>query len=301
MSLVNDKLFDINSIKPKEIDEFIHNQHLGIKSTNALKNTCPACLGSEYKFAFDKYDFHYVQCKKCMSLYVQNMASKEDLEKYNQSLEENIYTSKRYIDYLRQLVELNAFDIELMFARIFSSKQNINIAYLGAKKLVFEKALEKFDITIENFIKISEKEASYDFIIVDHSLEKIDNVIGFLDTVYKALKKDGYVYILSRVGSGIDILTLWQESKVYPLEHQNLLSIDGLKILLNDVGFSIKEINTPGTLDVDNILKSNKSEIPKFLEYIKLLKNESALDDFRIFIQKNLLSSFATIIAKKEK
>ena len=128
----------------------------------------------------------------------------------------------------------------------------------------------------------------------------MDDLSSFLNLSNKALKKDGYIYILARVGSGIDILTLWEKSKVYPIEHQNLLSIDGLKILLNNIGFHIKEINTPGTLDVDNILK-NKSEIPKFLEYIRLFNNERALEDFRIFIQKNLLSSFATIIAKKEK
>lgn len=300
MSLVNDKLFDINSIKPKQIDEFIHNEHLNIKSASELKNSCPACLSNEYKFAFDKYNFHYVQCKKCMSLYVQNRVSKENLEIYNQSLETNIYSSKQYSEYLQQLLEANNFDIELMYTRIFGNKQNIKIGYLGSKKLVFEKSLAKFDIEIESFKITTNKDSFYDFIILDHALEKMDDLFNFLNLSNKALKKDGYIYILARVGSGIDILTLWEKSKVYPLEHQNLLSIDGLKILLNNIGFHIKEINTPGTLDVDNILK-NKSEIPKFLEYIRLFNNDRALEDFRIFIQKNLLSSFATIIAKKEK
>lgn len=299
MSLVNDKLFDINSIKPKEIDETIDRLHKDFNGKTTIKNTCPACGSEEYAFAFDKYKFHYVECSKCKSLYIQNSITIEDYKKYAQELEDNIYTSEKYQNYLNELSNNNHFNLELTLSRFLNRNALVNVAYMGNRAKVFQIALGGFNTLFEIINEVSEIQEKYDLIILDHYLEKSVDLNNLLKNITQSLNKNGYLYISSRVGSGIDILTLWEDTKLYPLEHQNLLSIYGIKIMLTDNGFNIKELNTPGTLDVDNILNSDSSNTPKFLKYLSSFDKENALEDFRIFIQKNLLSSFATVIAQK--
>ncbi|MDX9742791.1 MAG: hypothetical protein RBT59_03150 [Arcobacteraceae bacterium] len=299
MSLVNDKLFDINSIKPKEIDETIDKLHKDFNGKTIVKNICPACGSEQYSFAFDKYKFHYVECCKCKSLYVQNSITMEDYKKYAQELEKIIYTSEKYQNYLNELSNNNHFNLELTLSRFLNKNSLVNVAYMGNKAKVFQIALGGFNTVFEIITEASEIQKKYDLIILDHYFEKSVDLSNLMKIITQSLNKNGYLYISSRVGSGIDILTLWEDTKLYPFEHQNLMSIDGIKIMLTDNGFNIKELNTPGTLDVDNILNSESSNIPKFLKYLSSFNKENALEDFRIFIQKNLLSSFATVIAQK--
>ncbi|WP_415397876.1 hypothetical protein [Sulfurimonas sp. CS5] len=301
MSLVNENLFDINNIKPKEINDFIHKQHLEYDGLTTLRSTCPACNSSKYIFAFDKYTFHYVQCFDCKSLYVQNSIDTLEFDKYSKNLENKIYATEIYKKYLNELANINYFDLEITFSRLLGKEKSTKVGYIGNKDEVFKKVLKKFNIKIEKFDFLTKSDnCKFDLIIIDHSLEKAIDLNELISNVYDCLNNDGFIYVLSRVGSGIDILTLWEDSKVYPIEHQNLLSVDGMKHLLLKNGFNIKELNTPGTLDVDNILNSNSKNIPKFLEYLKSFEKENALDDFRVFLQKNLLSSFATLIAQKD-
>lgn len=299
MSLVNDNQFDINSIKPKEIDETIDKFHKEFIGKTGLNGVCPACESEEYTFAFDKYKFHYVECCRCKSLYVQNSIAIEEYHKYTQMLVDDIYTTKNYQNYLNELSTNNPFNLELTLSRFLNKKNLLNVAYMGNKAKVFQTALGCFNTAFTIINEASDMQENYDLIILDHYLEKSADLNTLMKTITSSLNKNAFLYISSRVGSGIDILTLWEDTKLYPLEHQNLLSIDGIKIMLKKYDFSIKELNTPGTLDVNNILNSNSQNIPKFLHYLFAFEKENALEDFRVFIQRNLLSSFATVIAQK--
>ncbi|PLX67346.1 MAG: hypothetical protein C0602_10505 [Denitrovibrio sp.] len=299
MSLVNETVFDVNDIKPKELDETIHRLHKEFSGKTKLRNICPACSSDEYKHAFDKYKFHYVECCNCKSLYIQNTIELDDYIKYSKELEDNIYSGEKYKKYLEELARNKSSNLELTASRFLNKNTKLKVAYMGSKAKVFQVALSNFDTEFDIIDDNCSITGSYDFIIMDHYMEKVLDLKQLMTTVHKSLNSNGYLYISSRVGSGIDILTLWEETKLYPLEHQNLLSVDGIKIMLNTIGFNIKGLNTPGTLDVDNILNSKSSNIPRFLNYLASFDKENALEDFRVFIQKNLLSSFATIIAQK--
>ena len=301
MSLINEKEYDLYDYKPSEVSEIIDKKHDEYKDTKrVIKNSCPSCQSEQYSFAFDKYSFHYVQCKECMSLYVQNTLLEDDLEKYDQYLQTNLYSTDTYSNYLDSLSDKISFELELTFSRLLNKHRSLNIAYLGNKSRVYENALKIFNINFVN-CDLSEKleNKKYDLVIIDHFIEKSNKLNTFVSSINSVLNDDGLLYITMRVGSGIDILTLWEDSKIYPVEHTNLLSIDGIKIILDKNEFIIKELNTPGVLDIENILETVSENIPKFLNYLKKSDNKKAIEEFQIFVQKNLLSSFATIIAKK--
>lgn len=301
MSLINEKNYDIYDYKPSEIDEIISKKHFEFKDTiKFLQNKCPACESEQYNFAFDKYNFHYVQCEKCMSLYIQNRISEKDFIRYEKYLMKKIYSTDKYDQYSNALSEKISSELELTFSRLFSKNKTLDVAYLGKKSKVYKNILKDFSISFDT-IEATQGlvKNKYDLIVIDHVIEKSNDLNLLMQNINASLKENGIIYTTMRVGSGIDILTLWGDSKVYPLEHNNLLSTDGIKFLLEKNNFIIKELNTPGVLDIDNILKTKSENKPKFLDYLNKLDNLKAIEEFQIFVQKNLLSSFATIIAQR--
>lgn len=298
MSLI--KEHNIYNEKPADVDELIHKLHLGyIEIKRDIQTFCPSCKSEKYNFAFDKYSFHYVQCSECMSLYIQNVLLDDEILKYEHNLDKTLYKTKKYQDYLKLLSNKISFELELTFSRLFTKKKELNIAYFGNKGIVYKNGLKNFNIKNFDMLQVTKKN-NYDLIIIDHHIEKSKNLDIFIDEINSLLAEDGFLYLTMRVGSGIDILTLWEDSKIYPLEHNVLCSIDSIKSLLQKNNLVIKELNTPGVLDINNILETDSKNISRFLAYLKNSNNSNLIDEFQKFIQKNLLSSFATVIATKD-
>lgn len=303
MSLVNEKEYNVNDYKPKQVDEIIREAHTHFRKTNKnFRHNCPACNSQEYNFAFEKFGFHYVQCGNCMSLYVQDSLGYAEKSEYEAHLQSTLYSTQSYADYVTNLAEKNLFELELTFSRLLNKTDILDIGYFGTKKKVFIKAFQTFKVNIDD-LKSSqiENNKKYDVIILDHDIEKPIDLSEYLGKMRNLLHDNGLIFATMRVGSGIDILTLWDESKLFPIEHNNLLSIDGLKIAFERSSFYIKEINTPGVLDIENIISTNSDNIPKFLRYLVKTDKKRAIEEFQSFIQKNLLSSYCTIIAAKAK
>lgn len=294
------KEYNTYNDRPINADNIIDKLHYKYQNNKKeYQFRCPSCCEENYNFAFNKYNFHYVQCSNCMSLYIQNMLNETDVSNYEAQLEEELYSSSEYKNYLEILTEKISLELELTFSRLFSKKIKQNILYYGNKGSLYKNGLKDFSINFDLSTNI--KEDSYNMIIIDHFIEKSNNLGLFMSKVNSLLVDDGIIYITIRVGSGIDILTLWEDSSLYPIEHNRLLSIDGIKILLKKNNFQLKELNTPGVLDLKNILKSESKNIPRYLEYLNGTENKKAMEELQIFLQRNLLSSFATVIAQKVK
>lgn len=297
MSLI--KEYNVYSNKPINEDRIISELHQKYKNSQKdFQKNCPSCKNVNYNFAFDKYSFHYVQCTNCMSLYVQNGLCKDKLSEYEKNMKSDFYSTKEYKKYVDSVTNKISFELELTFSRLFSKKKKMNILYFGNKRDVYKNGLKTFNANFYDSNDIIN--GKFDLVIIDHFIEKQNKLDTFMQEICKLLTDDGFLYITMRVGSGIDILTLWEDSKIYPLEHNKLLSIDGIKILLKENQFELKELNTPGILDIKNIINTKSNNIPRFLNYLDRSDNQKAIEEFQTFIQKNLLSSFATIIAKKE-
>lgn len=294
------KEYNTYNDRPINADNIIEKLHYKYQnSKKEFQFRCPSCCEESYSFAFDKYNFHYVQCSNCMTLYIQNALNEADVSNYEAQLEKEFYSTTEYKNYLEVLTEKISLELELTFSRLFSKKTKQNILYYGNKGSLYKNGLKDFSINFDLSTNI--KEDSYNMIIIDHFIEKSNDLGLFMSNINSLLATDGIIYVTIRVGSGIDILTLWEDSSLYPIEHNRLLSIDGIKILLKKNNFQLKELNTPGVLDLKNILKSESKNIPRYLEYLNSTENNKAMEELQIFLQRNLLSSFATVIAQKVK
>jgi SAM-dependent methyltransferase len=133
------------------------------------------------------------------------------------------------------------------------------------------------------------------------SLQRQRQPQKFLQEVHRELKDEGLFLLTTRVGTGIDILTLGDNNEsIYPLDHIFLPSPKAIEQLLEENGFEVLEITTPGMLDF-KILE--ESEIPQqqyFQRYIIEQGSNKLNENFQSFLQRNNLSSYVRVIAKKK-
>jgi hypothetical protein len=108
--------------------------------------------------------------------------------------------------------------------------------------------------------------------------------------------------VTARSGSGFDVQVLWEHADVTPLEHLNLISVEGLERAIEHSGFEIVELSTPGQLDVqvvDRARKERGTVLPRFLDYLLAHRDALCHEKLQDFIQEQRLSSHMRLIARK--
>ena len=93
---------------------------------------------------------------------------------------------------------------------------------------------------------------------------------------------------------------MWDKSKaISPPHHLNFFNPKSIKILFENIGFSIIEISTPGKLDI-NIMANNIKDVKdRFWKNFLLNSSDEEKKDMQEFISKQNLSSHIMVIVKK--
>jgi hypothetical protein len=125
-----------------------------------------------------------------------------------------------------------------------------------------------------------------------------------LDDAHSSLAAGGLLFLTTRTISGFDLQVLWDKAPyIYVPEHLNLLSIEGIKTLLDRAGFDLIELSTPGQLDVELVLGAVRQdpsiELPRFVDSLIKERDRDTHADFQAFLQKNRLSSHVRVAARK--
>ena len=321
-----------NDIRPQKLfDELLRLNNLDVethfKKAKINHINCPACsaIGNH---SFIKNKFSFDECKKCKTLYVSPRPDKKYFDRYyKDSLSSKYWATTFYKETEKNRRAL----LWKPKAKIIKEK----IDFLELKTEIIIDIGGGYGTFIEEFLKVS----SINHLIVEPSehLSKICDAKGlnvivkfleevnhndlphikktfvsfelfehlhdpkvFLEVLYDLMEsKDSFIFT-TLSGMGIDIQTLWQNSKaVSPPMHLNFFNPKSIEKLLNNVGFKVVEISTPGKLDIDimtnNIDKINDKFWKNFLEYST--KNEKL--EMQKFISQNKLSSHMMIICQK--
>ena len=105
-----------------------------------------------------------------------------------------------------------------------------------------------------------------------------------------------------RAGSGFDVLTLRERAEsIFPLDHLFLPSPRGIQQLLQQAGFEVLEITTPGLLDMQYI-KIAAAHIPGdqfFQRYLLQMMDGPFFESMQGFLQRNNLSSHLRCVARR--
>jgi len=143
-----------------------------------------------------------------------------------------------------------------------------------------------------------------DAAILLESLDRTNDPLGLLQSVEGQMKRGGLLFVTALVSSGFDFSILGLRNHyLYPPDRTNCFSLAGLQRLIEQVGFELIEVSTPGVLDVE-IVRAHKAEDPTIplssFEKSVIDGNPELSGAFQSFLQQNQLSSFARIVGRKK-
>lgn len=315
--------------KQKAIEEDLERLH--IKKDSFIDVDCPACSSSTSIFEFEKYGFTFERCTICQTVYMNPRATPEILDEFYSDSRLYAYWDKYIFPSSRAARMENIFKPRVEYINNLCNKENIPkdlIIEIGSASGMFcEEAmkskyfrrvlgiepssdqaetsrsfgLEVIESSIENVNDLNE---IADVIVSFETIEHISSPSSFIKSARNILKKKGLMILTCPNYLGFDILCLGKNSDSLDAEHINMFNPESISLLVENSGFSIIEISTPGKLDVDivrNSYLSNDISFKEngFMEYMFKHADEDRMNNFQEFLSKNLLSSHMMIAAKK--
>lgn len=272
---------------------------------------CTVCGSDDTVPFFEKWGVIYYRCNVCNSIYVK--ASEESLKKYKQNKDLiNLRTSEAYQKEEmenRDLIWEELLDwVKFRTFRYVNKKDGLNIIDYGNRYKELVLRIRESDLCKKYELRESildniecDKIDKADIILYFNKIQQSLNPLMDLKEAYEALDENGLLFLSTRIGTGFDILTLKSEAKIFPYEHVLLPSVDGLKNLLEEVGFTMLEYSTPGRKDVEYVHDHVEAIVEDnlFVKYMMEHGDETAFAEFQRFLQKSGFSSHAQIVAKK--
>jgi hypothetical protein len=286
---------------------------------------CPACGGDRLEAAFSKHGYEYRHCTRCWSLFASPRLLPKQMDWYLRGSPAAEYRRRpSYVEELSlRMDQLSLYQANWV-AEIASlapaDKQIVQVEPRGFQLLrqLYQQDVGPLaaagplppsqDPPAELAIDVSSQLADIPaesaavgaaFDVFEHQCDPA----GLLTEMHRLLSPGGFLMLTTRSGSGFDIQTLWEHSDVFPLEHVNLISVEGMHTLLESIGFEVLEISTPGLLDLQIIQRvANQAkdvEIPRFLKYFLANRDMHSADRLQEFLQSQRLSSHMRVLARK--
>lgn len=337
--MTKNKIFSENSIRPldlvpgqleamkRDINWLISNKD------NFIDVPCPACNETSSIKLFEKYHLNYVECNRCKTLYINPRPTPEILEQFYKISENYSYWNKYIFPASENARKENLFIPRVDKVIKFCDKYNVDkkaILEIGAgfgtfceimqstgrfsrvvgieptpdlAKTCRTKGIEIIEKPIEK-VRFSESEL-FDVVVNFEVIEHLFSPKDFIVQCKKMLRKNGLLIVTCPNGQGFDLITLKALSKTIDHEHLNYFNPESLKLLLEEIGFEVLEISTPGKLDAElvrnEILAENfDASGQPFLKKVLIDEWDSLGSKFQQFISTNLLSSNLWIIAQNK-
>jgi SAM-dependent methyltransferase len=282
---------------------------------------CPACGGAGFRPAFGRRGFAYLECEGCWSILASPRPGPDAARRYQH--DSAAASHRRDPAYqaevgarLREAAEARAEAIAFV-ARgagrvVLVEPRNAYmvpaLARLGVKEVACVDPLPPFDRSVAEGSSVHPSlgqlpAEAWDVVVLDDVLEHTADPAGLLADAYGRLRPGGHLLASTRCATGFDVQTLWEDADVFPLEHITLLSVDGARRLLERAGFELRELSTPGLLDlqvIERVAKARPSvRLPRFLRALFERGDRLALERLQAYLQENRLSSHLRVVARR--
>lgn len=295
-----------------------------------LEIPCPACESQAYQLVFKKDGFTFVSCLKCESVFINPRPTPAMLEKFyatSKSLKhwndeifpasecarrEKIFAPRakqiadlcmKYRAHTEILIDVGAgfgtFCEEIkafaMFGEVLAVEPSHNLAETCRLKGidVIEKPIEEVNLNAASVVT--------SFELIEHLFWPKDFIIA----CERSLCANGLLILTTPNIKGFDLSTLGRLSdNICGPNHLNYFHPQSLSYLLQQCGFEVIEVLTPGMLDAELVRKkilSNELKLPSqpFLKQVLIDHWELAGQDFQQFLVSHNLSSHLWVVARK--
>jgi 2-polyprenyl-3-methyl-5-hydroxy-6-metoxy-1,4-benzoquinol methylase len=306
-------------------------EYLQSKKDKFIKVVCPACGQDDFSFAFKKYNFDFVQCRKCQTVYMNPRATEEILKGYyaNSAVydywntdifpaSEEVRREKIVQPRVKKILEIchknnictdsllevgagfGTFSEEMQaikqFKKIIALEPNVPSA-----ESCRSKGLEVIESSVEN---VKSLPVSPNVVVLFEVIEHLFCPKDFILQCKKFMDSGSIIVVTCPNFYGFDISTLGIVSDNIDFEHINLFNPDSIKILFDLCGFKILELFTPGKLDADivrNKIIAGEFDVSNnpFLRTILIERWDELGQNFQDFLRENKLSSHMWVVAQK--
>ncbi len=301
-----------NLFQMKEIEmarKYVESHHV----RKDMKKSCPICECENDRYYFTKWNVDYLRCENCGTIFA--VCDEADVSDYLSSSE--LRDFRLSAEYQSQITESRASVwseflewVEVRAFRFMGRNKGLSIIDVGNRlsglaDLIKQSLIcDKYCICDSIYKGINEtiSDGEADVVLYNDVIKTEINPNERIRSIKRKLKEDGLIFVGARAGSGFDIITLKENNtKIYPYEHILLPSVKGITMFLENNGFEVLEITTPGVMDVkyvmDDVDKLGDRE--EFVRYLLKEGDEKNLQEFQRFLQKSGMSSFIRVIARK--
>jgi 2-polyprenyl-3-methyl-5-hydroxy-6-metoxy-1,4-benzoquinol methylase len=293
---------------------------------------CPACDGTDFRPRFTKFGFRFVTCSDCRTLYMSPRPSPDVMTAYYANSENYRYWAKhifpaseasrreklhkpwleRVVDYCQRYGISRELLVEVgpgfgTFASVAqeSGKFRQVVAIEPTPEMAQacrDRGVSVFNKAIE---EITDEIAGADVIVAFEVIEHLFEPRKFFHQCQRLLRPGGLLVVSCPNGEGFDIAMLGPLSWAIDAEHVNLFNPDSLSGLLDDSGFEVLEVNTPGRLDAEFVhlaIKEGNCDVSHdpFLRRVLIDEWDRLGWPFQQFLAANGLSSHMWLTARKK-
>lgn len=294
---------------------------------------CPGCGSEQREPGLVKLKFKYMLCSDCGSLYLSPRPPVKMYERYYRESESVRFWSTHFFKETAEARRQKIFRPRALLVEEWVKKCGVIpgdaglFVDIGSGYGIFLQEIERlelfnqiigiepapdlaqigreqgFEIIEKKLEAIKDGELTATFATAFEVLEHVFNPQEFLMSSRRILRPGGTLMFTTLTVSGFDIQTLWENSKsVYPPHHINLLSVEGIRRLVERSGIQLVDLSTPGELDVDIVrnIHAENPEIPlsRFARSI-IHAPEKVRARFQSFLKSNELSSHIRVIGKR--
>lgn len=271
------------------------------------------CGYNETVIFFTKWGVDYYRCPKCGTISAAADINEVLAYKKNEKLID-LRISKDYQEEAatrRDTIWEELIDWIVFRSFRYLGKKNLNIIDYGnrydklAEKIIEREMCKGYEmrntiINAESHKKLFSEPA--DIVLYINNLQQSMSPVEDLKLAGENLRDGGLMFLSTRIGTGFDIVTLKEHSKIFPFEHTFLPSMKTLKSVLNSAGYRVLEVSTPGSMDAIFVAK-NRDKVGVENDFVRFLleqESPSVLQEFQRFLQKNGMSSYAQLVVQKD-
>lgn len=268
--------------------------------------------GSKMNYFFSKWGITYNRCPSCGSIIAD--VSKEEISYFKSCKELTDFRASNF--YQESACEKRDLSWEELIDWLrfrtyrYLGEKSVSIVDYGNRyyglihKLKNSSFCKHYNLkaSILNENSVSDSNISQsDIVLYLNILQQSLTPVEDLRNAGICLKPNGLLFFSTRIGTGFDVLTLREHSKIFPFEHVFLPSIQALEIMLQQAGYKVLEVSTPGRLDAIYV-KDQMEQICSeeyFIKYLMEYADNDILQEFQRFLQRSNMSSYVQIVAQK--
>lgn len=297
------------------------------RERGVLLTGCPACETADASPAFEKLGFHYLRCSSCRSLYVSPRPTDEMLHTFYSESEAvgfwNSTLARQTADARQEHIFQPRAAWIVATAESHGRLRGTFVDYQPKYRAFLEgiAAMGRFERCVamspwgfflnglvpEGFAALdSLPDGTASVLSVLEVIERAYNLSVLLGQLWALLEQGGLLFATTLTSSGFDIQVLGPRARnLLPPTHLNVLTVEGITTLLERCGFEIRELSTPGQLDVELVLNALREEptveLPVVIDDLIRRRDEHVQQVFQEFLQQACLSSHLRLVARKRK